>query len=291
MKIYYDADVYLVAKPHIDNGGVGRFLIDEGMGIACGLGQETKDGDLVPEIAGRVCYMSFMNPRPGGNEAYIKHIKEVAHGSVLEHPSWSFIITGISRSLTHEFVRHRHMSYSQLSQRYVDESDVGFVVPHELREEVKRAWPLWEETGNSGYVDTYGKDPHMTTGLDWITTVNNAREQYIQIVDYFMKKFMSDLTKGRIKAGTEMRKAARGTARSVLPNCTETKIFVTANARAWRHFIEMRGSKHAEVEIRKLAHKVWEVLAKEAINVFGDYVWEMSADGLPLDVATPYRKV
>src|SRR4029077_19466275 len=82
------------------------------------------------EIAGRLCYMSFARPRPGGNKAYIDHIKEVGHGSVLEHAVWNFVFTGVSRSLTHELVRHRAgMGYSQLSQRYVDESVAEYVEP------------------------------------------------------------------------------------------------------------------------------------------------------------------
>src|SRR5690606_22324123 len=64
---------------------------------------------------------------------------------------------------------------------------------------------------------------------------------------------------------------ARQAARSALPNSTETKIVVTGNARAWRHFLEMRGSATAEAEIRELALKVLEVLRAEAPNLFGDY--------------------
>src|SRR5438045_1886755 len=76
------------------------------------------------------CYMSFAKPRPGGNKAYLGHIKEVAHGSVLEHAVWNILITGVSRSLTHELVRHRAgWAYSQLSQRYVDESVAEYVEP------------------------------------------------------------------------------------------------------------------------------------------------------------------
>ncbi len=77
-----------------------------------------------------MCYMSFAKPRPGGNHAYVEHILEVGHGSVLEHGVWNFLFTGISRSLTHELIRHRAgFGYSQLSQRYVDESIAEYVEP------------------------------------------------------------------------------------------------------------------------------------------------------------------
>ena len=75
----------------------------------------------------------------------------------------------------------------------------------------------------------------------------------------------------QIDYGTLRRKQARQAARSVLPNATETKIFVTANARALRHFIEMRGDAAADVEIRKVAVAVLERLQAECPNLFGDY--------------------
>jgi thymidylate synthase (FAD) len=71
---------------------------------------EPEDWDSVqaiPEIAGRVCYQSFSRPRPGGNRAYMERILSEGHGSVLEHATVGFIIHGVSRSLTHELIRHR----------------------------------------------------------------------------------------------------------------------------------------------------------------------------------------
>src|SRR5206468_11909624 len=95
------------------------------------------------ETAGRVCYMSFQRPRPGGNAAYLGHIKEVGHGSVLEHAVWNLLFTGVSRSLTHELVRHRAgLGFSQLSQRYVDESVAEYVEPDPIADDpaAHRVW-------------------------------------------------------------------------------------------------------------------------------------------------------
>jgi thymidylate synthase (FAD) len=89
---------------------------------------------------------------------------------------------------------------------------------------------------------------------------------------------------------TLRRKLARQAARSVLPNATETKIFVTANARALRHFIELRGSRHAEVEIRKLAIKVLQIMQKESPHIFGDYQLVPLPDGT-FEAVTEHRKV
>ena len=181
-------------------------------------------GEQLVEIAGRVCYMSFARPRPGGNKAYLGHILEVGHGSVLEHAVWNFVFTGVSRSLTHELVRHRAgWAYSQLSQRYVDESVAEYVEPDVHRR-------------RSGAARASGWTPSATATRPTCSWSRSCRRRFKDEPDRTLR-----------------RKLARQAARSVLPNATETKIFVTANARALRHFIELRGSRHAEVEIRKLA--------------------------------------
>jgi thymidylate synthase (FAD) len=205
--------------------------------------------EVVAETAGRICYMSFAKPRPGGNKAYLHHIKEAAHGSVFEHAVWTFIITGISRSLTHELVRHRAgFAFSQLSQRYVDESLAKFIVPRLIQE-----------------------NPEMYE--IWHKAVTHAKEAYKQLVEIADKKAL----------GT--RKEIRQAVRSVLPNATETKIVVTANARALRHFIELRGSEHADAEMRALAIKLLYVMQMEAPSMFDDY---KIVNGV---ITTQYKKI
>jgi thymidylate synthase (FAD) len=206
------------------------------------------------------CYMSFAKPRPGGNQAYLHHILEVGHGSVLEHAAWNFVFTGCSRSLTHELVRHRAgWAYSQLSQRYVDESVAEYVEP-----------------------DVIAGDPELHAL--WLDAVAHAHQAYMKLVEKLAEYYKEEPDK------TLRRKLARQAARSVLPNATETKIFVTANARALRHFIEMRASRHAEVEIRKLAVKVLQIMQTEAPHLFRDYQLVPLPDGT-FEAATPHRKV
>src|SRR6201986_5682672 len=88
-------------------------------------------GQALADFAGRACYQSWNKPNPSTatNAGYLRHILEVGHLSVLEHGSVTFYITGVSRSLTHELIRHRHFSYSPLSQRYVPERDAAMVEP------------------------------------------------------------------------------------------------------------------------------------------------------------------
>jgi thymidylate synthase (FAD) len=247
MKIIRQPKVYLVGRQTLDKGEVGRFLEDHG--VAHWTTDSETPGEILPEIAGRLCYMSFAKPRPGGNNAYLGHIKEVGHGSVLEHAVWNFIITGVSRSFTHELVRHRAgFGYSQLSQRYVDESVADFVEP-----------------------DCIAENPELHEV--WLSAVGRAQEAYVKLVEGLQATFAG------VEDKTLRRKLARQAARSVLPNATETKIFVTANARALRHFIELRCNEHAETEIRIVAAQVLDILRREAGNIFGDYEIAALPDG------------
>src|SRR5436190_14020651 len=94
-------------------------------------------GEALAEFAGRACYQSWRKPNPATatNAGYLRHILEVGHLSVLEHGTVSFYLTGVSRSLTHELIRHRHFSYSQLSQRYVPERDAAMVEPEAIADD------------------------------------------------------------------------------------------------------------------------------------------------------------
>jgi thymidylate synthase (FAD) len=241
----------------VQDAEIDRFLADHG--VAWQTDTEVA-AEYLAEMAGRVCYMSFAKPRPGGNQTYLGHILEVGHGSVLEHAIWNFIVTGVSRSLTHELIRHRAgFGYSQLSQRYVDESVAEYVEP-----------------------DCIADNPELHRL--WLDAVVHSHQAYMRLVEGLQETYKDEPDK------TLRRKLARQAARSVLPNATETKIFVTANARALRHFIELRGSRHAEVEIRKLAVKVLHIMQNEAPHLFGDYQLTPLPDGT-MEAATPHRKV
>ena len=244
LKVVREPRVYLVGRQVVDDDAVQRFLADHGAVWST----DTEIGaERLAEMAGRVCYMSYGRGRKTNRE-FVSHLIEVGHGSVLEHGVWSFLVTGVSRSFTHELIRHRHFSYSQLSQRYVDESDSDFVEP-----------------------DVIASDPALHA--EWVGAVESARRAYDRLVAGLQERF-SDVPDKTLR-----RKLARQAARSVLPNATETKIFVTGNARALRHFIELRGSEHAETEIRKVAIAVLELLQRESPSLFGDYRIEPLPDG------------
>src|ERR1700759_5356638 len=97
LRIIREPQIYVLCRQSVDDAELNRFLADHG--VAWQTDPEVAAEELC-ETAGRVCYMSFAKPRPGGNAVYLGHIKEVGHGSVLEHAVWNLLITGVSRSLT-----------------------------------------------------------------------------------------------------------------------------------------------------------------------------------------------
>lgn len=216
---------------------------------------DAEGGQALVEFAGRACYQSWSkpNPRTATNASYLKHIIDVGHLAVLEHASVTFYITGISRSCTHELIRHRHFSYSQLSQRYVPEDDAQVVIPPGLED-----------------------DPELQQIV--LAAADASRAAYLEVLARLEAK-LDDQPNAVLR-----RKQARQAARAVLPNDTETRIVVTGNYRAWRHFIAMRASEHADVEIRRLAIACLRELAALAPAVFADFDIAVLADGT--EVAT-----
>jgi len=251
--------VYVVGRQTVVPEEVARFLQDEGLAFTT---DAPTPAEVLTEIAGRTCYMSFGKGRKS-NQEYVENILTSKHGSVLEHAVWCLLFTGVSRALTHELVRHRAgFSYSQLSQRFVDESDAGYVVP-----------PLYQESEE--------------LRLKWQQTIEMIRKAYGELgeatTQYVQRKHPE-------MAPRDRRKWARQAARSILPNACETKIFVTGNSRAWRHFLELRGSPHADTEIRLLAVEVCRLLKQESPNIFRDVSVIAGPDGLPA-VCVTHSKV
>jgi thymidylate synthase (FAD) len=202
---------------------------------------EASDGERLAEYAGRLCYMSQHNPVNRSTAEYLENIKKQGHGSVLEHAVYVLLIEGISRSCSHELVRHRAgFGYSQISQRYVDESHAAFVMPPAI-----------------------AGDPKLEE--EWQQQVSEAQAAYVRSVEGLMQRYEWIADK------VHRRKMAREAARSVLPNATEVKIVVSGNARAWRTMLELRCGEGAELEIRRMAIAVLRVLQNEAGALFSDF--------------------
>ena len=207
--------------------------------------------DLIPEVAGRLCYMSYdSGMKRKTNKEYLAHIKEVGHESVLEHSTFTFIIEGVSRSLTHELVRHRvGASYSQLSQRYVDPGQgIEVVVPPEY-------------IGNTELVEEFA------------CCMGGMLDTYLKLREKADSELEIDDTK------TNKKKRTLQAARCVLPNATATKIMVTMNGRSLRHFFHLRGSEFADSEIRRLAIAMYDTVKR--LNILDDFEI-VQAEGNPV---------
>ena len=199
------------------------------------LDPDAGDAQQLVEFAGRACYQSFAKPNPATakNADYINRtLHEQKHWSIAEHATATFYITGVSRALTHELTRHRHLSYSQLSQRFVDESDANIVIPPAARGSEKLTWEF----------------ENAATG---------ARHSYRELVEALLDSGLA-------------RKKAREAARAVLPNMTETRIVVTGNMRAWHEVIERRTAPDADAEFQQVAGMISDELKKIAPAIFTD---------------------
>ncbi|MBZ5664643.1 MAG: FAD-dependent thymidylate synthase [Acidobacteriia bacterium] len=208
------------------------------------------------EVSGRICYMSFgAKQSPRSNADYIRNLIDQGHESVLEHVSWTFLLTGVSRAFTHQLVRHRiGFSFSQLSQQYHEETAATFVEPAHLM---------------------------LSPGAlaAWHNAMAVSKESYNVILDSLKELNGSP---GLALQEKEFKRAIRSAARSVLPNATETKIVVTANARSLRHFFDVRGSIPGDVEMREVASELFRLVQTEAPALFSDFALTTLPDETPI---------
>ncbi len=253
--------VVLVAQQQVQIDGLRKFLegFDPSLNFPAYVDDPTAlpGGTLLCKTAGQTCYCSWGEKRTMNAEAgkYVGNIVASGHGSVLEHAVYSFFLYGISRSLTHELVRHRAgFAYSQVSQRYVDDTTLRFVMRPEY-------------------------DGDSVLESRFFGNIEHAAKEYREITDALEEKQAggSEILSGEKKR--DLRKKVQQAARSVLPNETEAPITVTANARAWRHTLEMRASDHAETEIRRLFMKIYYILVQVDPILFGDYQVVRLPDG------------
>jgi thymidylate synthase (FAD) len=264
--------VVLIARPNTNLGGLAGFLdgFDPSLHFSEYLDDPTNlpDGSQLCKVAGQVCYMSFGPKRTFNEQAerYFNNLKSSGHGSVFEHATFSLLLYGISRSLTHELIRHRAgFGYSQLSQRFVSGRMLRFV----------------ERPEYQGDADLHAQ---------FLQRIERAASEYTTLTERLLEMQQAGVSILSAEAKTDLRKKVQQSARSVLPNETEAPMVVTGNARAWRHVIEMRASAHAETEIRELAVRIFLCLRLVDPILFGDYTLEQLSDGT-YAVKSEYEKV
>lgn len=253
MSITKEPKVYLLSRPSFDVGTFLDFLREE-EGLSWRRTEGATQAEEIVEVSGRICYMSFgASQSPRDNLQYVQNLIRMGHESVLEHVSWTILITGVSRSFTHQLVRHRvGFAFSQLSQQYHEERDAEFVVPAGL-EAVPDAFEAWHKA---------------------VASAKHAYNEMLNILQRNESRIRGELNK------KELLRSIRSAARSVLPQATETKIIVTANARAIRHLLKTRGAIPGDLEMRNVCSALFKTLQPEAPSLFFDFEMKTLADGI-----------
>ena len=194
----------------------------------------TPNPEEVIEQCGRTCYKS---PEKDAETRakFIAGIIHAGHTSVIEHATATFRITGVSRSLTHQLVRHRLFSFSQQSQRYVKETEPNYITPTSIKEDLAE--------GSDKKLDPTTRAAHKI----YDDCMQNCWRTYQTLIELGIKK---------------------EDARFVLPNAACTEICVSGNFREWYNFLNLRLDVHAQWEIRQLAWLILDKLMAIAPNVF-----------------------
>ena len=225
-----EPQVKLIAHTVIDHDAISELMEIQ---------PESTDAETLVTFAGRSCYESWHRPteKTRKDADYIERtIFEQNHGSILEHATATLHITGMSRACLLELERHRLLSFSVRSQRFVDESGANIVLPPAYR----NAQP--------------GTALHRAAEL---------LEGIAQDLDSHYEGLVAEA-----ELDGHKRKQAREAARSILPNMTETKVIVTANLRAWLEVIERRTAPDADAEIQEVMGMARDALRPLAPSIF-----------------------
>lgn len=258
---YVEPKIFLVGETRIHEEGFQAYL--RHVGAENWTTDAPSDSERLAEMMGRLCYRSFepgLNPNVTrireGNERYLKHILEVGHGSILEHPVLNFVFADVSRVFTHELVRHRvGTAMSQESLRFVRLDRLSAYVPVHIKE---------SEEGMSIFTKTMEQLEEIQAQLAKVYDIDSE------------KKF-------------DRKKKLTSAFRRVAPIGVATTIGWSCNFRTLRHVIEMRTEPSAEEEIRFVFGKLYELIKDRYPSILGDYEVEM-VDDLPW-VKTTHRKV
>ena len=221
------------------------------MAIKVKLLAHTPNPDAVVAAAAKLCYSKVgveqISEKLTDEEVkrFVNHLVEMGHESPIEHVTFTFGIEGISRSCSHQIVRHRIASYSQQSQRYVKLEQFEYIIPPEI-EKIPEAKEIF------------------------IEAMERDQKAYDELVKLLMKeKIPKDdmLSKQQYNA---IEKQAIEDARYVFPNACETKMVVTMNARSLYNFFSKRCCNRAQWEIRELADLMLEECEKVAPILFSN---------------------
>lgn len=202
-------EVRLLAHTTVDEKAISEYM---------GIQDASTDAETLLTMAGRNCYRSFHRPNEATyNDAdYLRRtLGEQGHWSIAEHATATLYFTGVSRAFLTELTRHRHLSFSVESQRFINANSANIVLPPAVRE-------LDKEQQDAAFL-----------------LAEESIEDYkaIQITLNHLPK-----------------KQRNEAARALLPNCVETRMVVSGNLRAWNEVIQRRTQPDADAEMQEVMH-------------------------------------
>jgi thymidylate synthase (FAD) len=216
-------------------------------GLKVKLIAHTPEPEKIVSAAAKLCYSRVgvddivENLTDENIQKFLNMLMDLGHESPIEHVSFTFAVEGVSRTLTHQLVRHRIASYSQQSQRYVKLEQFQYIIPHSI-ESIPEAREMF------------------------IKSMEESQNTYNKLVEILMEKHTRRLTEegqSLDKARRTAEKMAIEDARYVFPNACETKVVFTMNARSLMNFFRHRCCSRAQWEIKELADE----MLKEVIEV------------------------
>lgn len=244
---YTEPKVHLIARPDINWRGLEEYL--DSIGAAPWVTRTSQDwtapdAEILVEAAGRICYRSWepgLNPNVTrirtDRAEYFENIMASAHGSVLEHASFSFVFQNVSRVVTHELARHRAgTAISQESLRFVRLEDIPFFMPEWMQH-----------------------DDYMLGKLDAYLKQGEALQR--EMAEWFEVDTLPFHEK----------KEKTSFMRRFAPEGLTTDLIWSANVRTLRHVIDARTDPGAEEEIRLVFGQVYEIIRKEVPLLFQDF--------------------
>ncbi len=215
----------------------------------------TPEGEKLIASAAKLCYSAVGieeiedNLEEKNIDSFLNMLMDLGHESPIEHVTFTFGAEGVSRTLTHQLVRHRIASYSQQSQRYVKLEQFEYIIPPNIEKD-QRAKEIF------------------------LKAMEEDQKYYDELTEILFQEHLARYIGEGLsekKARQKAEKEAIEDARYVFPNACETKIVFSMNARTLLNFFRLRCCNRAQWEIRELAtsmlkevKKVYPILFKNA---------------------------
>ncbi len=161
----------------------------------------------------------------------LKHCIEQKHWSIFETVNMCLEIT-TSRAISHQIVRHRSFAFQQFSQRYAASTKME---PVELRMQAEQnrqsSTKVVDPELESGNLEIHGKTAS--------TAIRRHLERSTNLYDSLLRYGV-----------------AKETARFILPETTQTRLYMNGTMRSWIHYLEIRDDEHAQLEHQLIAREI-----------------------------------